>query len=59
MGLGIARTWFWKADEITSGLIYGAFVETLTPAMADVRSRRVWDFLEVRFAEVSLDSSSR
>lgn len=47
VGLGIARTWFWKADEITSGLIYGSFVETSAPTLGDVRSRRVWDFLEV------------
>lgn len=47
VGLGIARTWFWKADEITSGLVYGAFVETSTPDRGDFRDRRVWDFLEV------------
>jgi hypothetical protein len=47
VGLGIARTWFWKADEITSGLIYGSFVETTTPNQNDYRNRRVWDFLEV------------
>lgn len=48
VGLGIARTWFWKADEITSGMIYGAYLETLSPTLADGgRSRRIWDFLEV------------
>lgn len=50
VGVGIARTWFWKADEITAGLVYGCFVETTVPTEADVRSRRVWDFLEVRTA---------
>ncbi|BEJ11155.1 hypothetical protein CspHIS471_0105770 [Cutaneotrichosporon sp. HIS471] len=47
VGLGIARTWFWKADEITSGLVYGAFVETSTPDRGDFRDRRVWDFIEM------------
>jgi hypothetical protein len=47
VGVGIARTWFWKADEITAGLVYGSFVETTVPTGSDVRSRRVWDFLEV------------
>lgn len=48
VGLGIARTWFWKADEITAGLLYGSFVETQSPNQSDFRNRRVWDFLEVR-----------
>lgn len=47
VGLGIARTWFWKADEITAGLIYGSYVETRTPNQKDARDRRVWDFLEM------------
>ena len=47
VGLCIARTWFWKADGATSGLIYGCFMTTLSPQLADMRGRRVWDFLQV------------
>lgn len=47
VGLGIARSFFWKADEITAGLIYGGFVETATPNQSNQRDRRVWDFLEM------------
>lgn len=48
VGLGIARTWWWKADEMTAGLAYGAFVETATGGQnSSFRDRRVWDFLEV------------
>ena len=47
VGLGIARTWFWKADATTSAIVHGAFVATLSPLSADARSRRVWDFLQV------------
>ncbi len=50
VGLCIAMTWYWKADGSTSGLIYGCYLATLTPHLADVRSRRVWDFLQVRCA---------
>lgn len=47
VGLGIARTWWWKADEMTAGLAYGAFVETATGGQNSFRDRRVWDFLEL------------
>jgi hypothetical protein len=47
VGLCIARTWYWKSNPATSGLIYGQFLATLSPASADVRSRRVWDFMNV------------
>ncbi|ORY35924.1 hypothetical protein BCR39DRAFT_513110 [Naematelia encephala] len=47
VGLCIARTWFWKADVTTSGLILGTYMATLAPNTVDVRSRRVWDFLQI------------
>jgi hypothetical protein len=47
VALCIARTWFWEGTAATSGLIYGHFLSTLNPNTADLRSQRVWNFLQV------------
>ncbi|ORX36022.1 hypothetical protein BD324DRAFT_518837 [Kockovaella imperatae] len=54
VALCIARTWFWTADCSTTGLIYGAYLSTLSPSSADLRSRRVWDFILITAASHSV-----
>ena len=58
VALCIARTWFWTADSTTTGLIYGTFIDTLSPSTADLRSRRVWDFMQVSKTPESADDRS-